>query len=115
MKHLMMKDFKELKQAKPVQVHADAIVQCNKVIRKLKKKYELDPKDKQTIFDSSYLDKNVPGHMSMTFLVAVDWTDARDGTQFYVKETVYFTMEDYRDFSNALMLLQYAYENELPF
>lgn len=111
----MIKDFKQLKQFKPAAVHAAAIKVSNQVIRRLKRKYDLDPKDKQTIFDSSYLDKNVPGHMSMTFLVAVDWTDARDGSIFYVKETVYFTMEDYRDYSNAAMLLQYAEENELPF
>ena len=111
----MIKDFKQLKQSKPAVVHAAAIKVSNQVIRRLKRKYDLDPKDKQTIFDSSYLDKNVPGHMSMTFLVAVDWTDARDGSIFYVKETVYFTMEDYRDYSNAAMLLQYAEENELPF
>ena len=111
----MIKDFKQLKQSKPAVVHAAAIKVSNQVIRRILRKYDLDPNRMMTKYLSAKLDKNLPGFMEMTFNVAVDWTDARDGTYFYVKETVYFTMEDYRDFSNARALLQHAEENELPF
>lgn len=112
----MIKDFKQLKQFKPAAVHAAAIKVSNQVIRRLKRKYDLDPKPRMTVFRHAFKDENVPGYMAMTFLIGFPEADAGNVDDlFYVSETVYFTMEDYRDYSNAAMLLQYAEENELPF
>lgn len=108
----MIKDFKQLKQSKPAVVHAAAIKVSNQVIRRVMRKYDLDPNRMMTKYLSAKVDKNVPGFMAMTFNVAVAVWEAGF---VYEEEIVYFTMEDYRDYSNAAMLLQYAKENELPF
>ena len=113
----MIKDFKQLKQSKPAVVHAAAIKVSNLVIRRLKRKYDLDPTPRMTVFKDTFVDKNVPGYVAMTFRIGIPEADAGNVDDvFYIgEETVYFTMEDYRDYSNAAMLLQYAEENELPF
>ena len=108
----MIKDFKQLKQSKPAVVHAAEIKVSNQVIRRILRKYDLDPNRMMTRYLSAKVDKNVPGFMAMTFNIAVAvW----EGGFIYEEEIVYFTMEDYRDFSNARALLQHAEENELPF
>ena len=108
----MIKDFKQLKQLKPAVANAEAIKICNKVIRRLKEKYALDPNRMMTRHLSTKLDENVPGFMAMTFNVAVAVWEAGF---IYEEETVYFTMKDYHKYSNAVRLLQDAKENELPF
>jgi len=108
----MIKDFKQLKQSKPAVVHTAAIKVSNQVIRRVMRKYDLDPNRMMTRYLGAKVDKNVPGFMAMTFNVAVAVWEAGF---IYEEETVYFTMEDYRDYSNAAMLLQHAEENELPF
>ena len=103
----MIKDFKQLKQSKPAVVHAAAIKVSNQVIRRVMRKYDLDPNRMMTKYLGANVDKNVPGFMEMTFNVAkAVWEEGF----VYEEETVYFTMEDYRDYSNAAMLLQNAEE-----
>jgi len=108
----MIKDFKQLKQSKPAVVHAAAIRACNKVIRRILRSHDLHPHPLMTKYIGAKMDENTPGFMRMDFDVAI--CEIRKG-YVYKPETVWFTMQEYRDFSNARALLQHAEENELPF